>query len=451
MNTQPRILLIDDDDVFAAQFALYAELSDWTQERLDGQSTALLGGKWSPAPDLVVLDYHLNSLVTAQDWVNELDKAGYRGKILLLTGAEQTDEIHHPSLEKATKPFELSKLPSYFPVSNTPQTQTPLAITTQETESVTQKIPFDIQNLISSQLPLALSVHHIPLGGRYDKPDWHNKLYKQYPLDPTSKRHFMSLVYTLQTCKEKKARRTDWDNKKQQWLHLRLYALPNNRYWFAREWGGENGQSPNFFHTTKQLSDFLAELAKSLRNWGITRLRFYHAHEFFDDSACTNKAKRDYLLAPYFQCGDGFFDKSMVISEWKAHWFHNQGKDPFNLAKSRWFRKDLKKDTVNNQKKDACKELGWGVMGVTRVEIPIQGQVRTDGTKRTLGLLTFDRRYDHIEGAQDTKNYAWLKPYIDRAGDDTPFSEISNAELATMKEFMQHVIGELVGAVLHFV
>ncbi len=433
----PRILLIDDDDVFAAQFALYAELSDWAQARVDGQSTVLLPEKLYPAPDLVIMDYHLNGCVTAQDWLDELDRAGYCGKILLLTGAEQTLEIQHTHLEKAFKPFELSKLPRYFPSRDTPQTQAQLATVTRETSSVPPKIPQHILNLLSSELPLALSVHHISVGGRYAEPEWHNKYYSNNPLDQTSKRHLMSLVYTLQNNQEKTARRTDWDNKKRQWLHLRLYALPYNRYWFSREWGGENGESPNFFHTAKGLSAFLAELAVSLRNWGITRLRFYHAHDFFDDAAYKGNPERDYLLAPYFQRGDGFIGNT-TEEEWKKHWIRLDNYNPFNLPACHWYSAELKTNNNRPEKQDACKELGWGAMGVTRVEVPI-----STTRERPLGLLTFDRRYDHIDGAQDATKYAWLKPYIDRAGDDTPFSKISHDEIVTMTGFMGHVIGEL--------
>jgi hypothetical protein len=296
-------------------------------------------------------------------------------------------------------------------------------------------------------LPAAISIHHILPDLCYTSPVWRNSAYEQTPIDEIAEQRCLRLmVHDLQENPEKPySHREDWDVVQHKWLYSRLNRLNNAHYWFARE---HRESAPNFFHSAASLKDFLDEVAVLLRRWGITRMRYYNAYEFYDD-ATTNpdgSSKYDSLIVPYYQNGGGFKNAASV-KKWLKHSFTSQESDlvkgVFQLHKRGWYYTRYEKDETPHIPTDTCYEIGWGKIGTTRVSLPILGK-EIGEPKKPLGLLTFDRRFDHIKDSKDKKlikKYAWLKVY-DEAGDGT-FNEITAGELNLMKGFLTQVTEEL--------
>jgi CheY-like chemotaxis protein len=425
-ETKMRVLLIDDDDTFAEHFLFYAELSGWRAARLDGQSLEQLADILKDSkPNIILLDLSFTGGLTYLDWLRALEGLGCINQVLITTGdtnftQEKYQIIGCNVLGVILKPIELSVLSNYIVRSNSNSN-----LNLNFAPSVQ-----DIANFVG-QLPAAISIHHILPDLCYTSPVWRNSAYEQTPIEGVAEQRCLRLmVHDLQENPEKLySHREDWDVVQHKWLYSRLNRLNNAHYWFARE---HRESAPNFFHSAVSLKDFLDEVAVLLRRWGITRMRYYNAYELYDDEI------RGCLVVPFYQKGEGF-EKGASEKDWLASVFFTQDGDAesvFSLGESEWYKRSYKQDT--NVSGQVCREVGWGRIGTTKVEIPIFTDI-----DKPVGLLAFDRRYDHIGcGNIGVKaDYSWLKVY-DVAG-TSGLNEITGEELDLMRGFIEQVAEEL--------
>jgi signal transduction histidine kinase len=425
-----RVLLVDNDEAFAEHFWVYAELAGWQHDYLEGDDLTLLHSTLdSLKPHLLLLDAHLP--LSLQEWLEALDEDGYLNHTWVVSG--NMDDLGLGRYEGniagiREKPISLGELPDLAKISLSCEPM----LSSVEPPSILEDKEI---GQYAKQLGVAVSLHYIVSDPpKYSPPSWVNRYYEHSPITTEGEELRLSLlVARLREENDQPFVRHVESSLDGKTLHYsRLYRLPDSPdyYWYVREALARDIAPHSFYKPHLELKTFLNEVPNLFKHYGITRIRFYEAYKLFDDTKIENK--ESYLFEPYWQSGGG------VREEWGNCFFTTED------------RLDLKKifeGEVNisiKSMKDTSYYIDWGEQEVDRVIVAIM--VEKNAPKKSnepLGLLTFDRRYDHLPEEERNKS-SWWKIYNDKAGGKGEgIGRIKKDELKKMKGLIDQIVNEI--------
>lgn len=422
-----RILLVDNDEAFAEHLYVYAKLAGWEDDYLPGDDTALLQSTLNELkPNLILLDAHLS--LPLKDWLEALKEEDHLKHTWIISGniahLEQRIGCYLDEIGGVKeKPISLSELPELAKLSAIHHPPSPPQL---QDEDIGQ---------FARQLGAAISLHRI-IGDapKYSPPRWVNDYYQQNPINGgQEKRRLLLLVDRLRQNVNKPFERHVESLPDQNTLYYsRLYRLFNSPddYWYVRETLPKDTAPHSFFKPPLSLQAFLDELPSLFKHYGITRIRFYKAYKLFND-ILPQESRENYLFMPFWQNGGG------VEQGWEGCNFTTED------------RPDLKK--IFEERKARTKPMtgtscyiSWGEQAVDRVVVPIVFEKSTSNRKdEPLGLLAFDRRYDHLPDEERQKS-SWWRIYNDKAGEkDRSIGKVTEDELAKMTGLIDQVVNEI--------
>lgn len=430
-ETHIRVLLIDDDPVFYNHFKLYAAISNWKEEHLDETEIEKLTHRLgSLNPNIILLDLFEN----VDNWLDILSKKGFIDCTYISSGnlsinKESFTESGYNIAGILFKPISLANLPNLIKTT-----------TNQTKEIKTKGISFNEFSDLAKKLDPAISIHRL-LDENHVEQIWENESCDKNPLNKSDNDLLRLMAHELEKEGKNFITREEWNPDKEQWVHFRLYYLKKHHYWFSREYRDDLPQLyKNQYSQRVNLSKFLEQVANALKQWGITRLRFYNVYEIYDD-ASSQPDKKDYIIIPLFSQGGGFNPSK---NDWEKQYFSSKESSDMknSFISKQWFYKNAKIDKTYN--KNSCVNyIGWGEEEITGVDIPIFHKKDYNKAAEHIGLLSFDRRYDHITREKLVEEYSWWKVIFKEGGNINP-ANITNTELERMKGFFDIAKEEIV-------
>lgn len=430
-----RVLIIDDDPVFTNHFKLYAAISNWKEEHLDETKIEKLTHTLASLnPNIILLDFFDN----VDKWLDILSKKEFIDCTYIVSGnlsinKESFTDNGYNIAGIQFKPISLANLPNLIKTK------------TNQTKEIKPKgISFNEFSDLAKKLDPAISIHRV-LDENHAEQIWENESCDKNPLNKSDNDLLRLMAHELEKEGKKFITREEWNTDKGQWAHFRLYYLKEHHYWFVREYKADPPQLyQNQYSQDTDLETFLEKVVSALKQWGITRLRFYNVHEIYDDTS-SQPDKKDYIIIPFFGQGGGFNPSK---DDWKKQYFSSKESSDMknSFISKQWFYKTDKQDKENNSDhKTICDNyIGWGEEEITRIEIPISHKKDRKNKKiEHIGLLAFDRRYDHITREKLVEEYSWWKVIFNEGGIINP-AKIEDTDLERMKGFFDVVKEEIV-------
>jgi len=364
-----KLLIIDDSETMREFITDAGEKHGWEvagYDSLDEVQTWLEAN----TPDVVILDWGLTATTPAQ--FAELLSAKELLCRTLLLSAEYEDE---------RKGFiEQYRLAGFR--------QKPLKKGSFEdwvTLPASASVAVDIKTVVDN-LPLALDLLDNGLVSH-----WSNERAKKYPPTPEHRRvmGWLKTELDLNSAAES-VRRLDWDGGRERFLDTRMYKLPDNRYWLARDWRGD-GERPHDqellkFEETSDRNEWHKAVAKLLaERYEITRTRVYKVANLPVTDRLGEKPLR--LVIPLFQSGGGFFGNS--DAGWLNTGFLVESNGELSSVIGNSERPMPRH--VSNMSIPGCGHIDFGPNGTTHVRIPVRNDKH-----ETIALIALDERSDQL-------------------------------------------------------
>ena len=384
------LLLIDSDKEFTQAAQRYGELRGWLVEAPESpESWEVADGR----TDLVLLDYGLSDN-RVSSWAARLSAEGLLDCTLLLSAKyspERKKFIEDWKLKGfLRKPVDLANLPTI--VESSVQRNKLLQ------SDLDQKSKFPLDKLASQLIPAINIIDCATLESRwsnYDGKDGEDG--KLSPLDRKILRLLDSELYS--NPKLSSAQRFDWDAKRRQFRHTRLYRLDED-YWLTRDWRteGESVHDADFFdfenypNLEMRLSAVAMYMAK---RHGVTRLRLYKLADL-PRASFDNAKSSSPLVMPLFERGGGLVPDA---NTWRLSAFpvdENRSTEELLESVGGILLKSAP-TTIGEEEGDKskargkCNNVDFGPEGTTRALFAIRGN---DKNSQTRAILALDRRLD---------------------------------------------------------
>jgi DNA-binding NarL/FixJ family response regulator len=358
-----KLLLIDDSETMreaiaesglrhgwkVAAYATLDEVQNWLEKN---------------TPDVVVLDWQLGR-ATPPQFAELLDGKGLLKKTLLLSAISDNKRekfIQDYGLAGLRlKPVDLDKFDDFVALPDASDDG------------------YDILNIVE-HLPPALDLLDKNLNIL-----WSNEKAKEFPPAPEHRRIMNLLKAGFSSSEAESMRRLDWDGGRKRFLDTRMYKLPDDRYWLARDWrkAGDHPRDQEVlkFEDSEDRTEWHQAIALLLaERYGITRTRIYKVANLPVTDGMGEQHSQ--LVIPLFQSGGGFKPDTET-------WM-NTG---FLVASNEQFAKERGPEAVKNgHLRPGCKHIDFGANGTTRVQFPVR-----NGDNKTIALIALDGRLDHLE------------------------------------------------------